>query len=300
MAAAAALPQKDYKRVGRNGKPEREHTSMEPLKKSIPWDEWGVVFEWTAGALQIDAAVAVSAAAFFNIRLSKVAPAHVRTEGFKISGQGRLSTTAHFGASAAMLLHFIKEILEAARKPDKVIINVVANETWAELKILVPYDQYWHPNRLADLREQIEAENEGVVVPPFSVQWMRSVRIIEQHYQAGCLPKNALSVVFKFPGKVAAQNLQMEMWVVGNKFHALPFIPNRADILCSTCSQWWHSEFWCQQAVVVLAICADSHRTEDHRCQVATGRRIGKVPTHRDEASQLCWRTPSPGCQVQG
>jgi len=37
-----------------------------------------------------------------------------------------------------MLLLFKKEIIEAARRADKAIINVVANETWAELKILVP------------------------------------------------------------------------------------------------------------------------------------------------------------------
>ena len=107
-----------------------------------------------------------------NIALSKVAPANVRTEGFRISVQGRLSTTAPFGASAAMLLRFKMEILEAARKADNAIVNVVANETWVELKILVPYDRYRHPNRLADLREQIEAENPGVVVPPPSMKWM--------------------------------------------------------------------------------------------------------------------------------
>jgi len=155
---------------------------LEPIKRSIPWDERAILFERTVGAPQIDAAVAASAAAQVNIALSKVAPPHVRTEAFKIFAQGRITTMARVGASAAMLLHFKKEIIEAAQWADKAIINVVANETWAELKILVPYAQYRHYSGLTDLRKRIEAENEGVVIPLFSMQWMRAKKIIEQHF----------------------------------------------------------------------------------------------------------------------
>ena len=98
----------DFKRVGRNGKPEQEPTELEPIKGSIPCDERGILFEGVARALQINLAVAASAVVFVNIALSKVAPAHVRTEAFRISVQGRLSTTARFGVSAAMLLWFKK------------------------------------------------------------------------------------------------------------------------------------------------------------------------------------------------
>ena len=165
-----ALPQEGFKRVGRKGKEERAPTGLEQLKHSIPRDERRIVFERASGVPQIDPAVATSAAAHVNIALSRVAPAHNRTKAFRISVQGRLSTTARFAASAAMLLRFKKEILEAARKTDRAIISVAANETWVELKILVPYDRYRHPNRLAELREQIEAENPGVVVPPLSMK----------------------------------------------------------------------------------------------------------------------------------
>jgi len=232
--------------------------------------------------------VASSAAAFVNIALSKVAPAHIRTEAFRISVQGRLSTTARFGASAAMLLRFKKEVLKAARKADKAIINVVANETWAELKILVPYDRYQHPNGVAELRELIEAENPGVMVPPLSMKWMRAVSTIERHYLAGRLPKNAASVIFKVPGKAAAQKLLVEMWVAGNKFHALPYIPDKADTLCGVCGRWGHSEFRCQRGVATCTICADSHRTEEHRCQVATCGKVGKVCPHTEMKCPNC------------
>jgi len=233
--AAAALPQSGGSGVnlaGRRGKVAKEPTGLEPTKRSIPWDERAILFERAVGAPQIDAAVAANAAAQVNIGLSKVAPPHVRTEAFKISPQGRLTTAARVGASAAMLLHFKKEIIEAARRADKAIINVVANGTWAELNILVPYAQYRHDSGLADLRERIEAENEGVVIPPFSMQWMRSRKIIEQHFQDGRLPQNAASVVFKLCSKAVGRKMLTEMWVAGVKFRALPFIADRADVLC--------------------------------------------------------------------
>ena len=299
-AAVAALPQTDFRRVGKNGKPEREPTGLEPIKGSIPRDERGIVFERAGGAPQINPAVAASAAAFVNIALSKVAPAHIRTEAFRISVQGRLSTTARFGASATMLLQFKKEILEAARKADRAIINVTANETWAELKILVPYDRYRHPSGLAELREQIEAENPGVVIPPLSMKWMRAASTIERHYQAGRLPKNAASVIFKVPGKAAAQKLLVEMWVAGNKFHALPYIPDRADTLCGVCRRWGHLEFRCQRGVATCTICAGSHRTEEHRCQVATCGKVGKVCRHTEMKCPNCGgRHPAQDARCQ-
>jgi len=185
-AAAAALPQtagREFKRIGRNGKLERDPSGLEPIKRALPWDERAILFERAVGAPQVDPGTAANVAAQVNIALSRVAPPHICTEAVKISAQGRLTTTARSGASAAMLLHFKKDLIEAARRADKAIINVVANETWAELKILVPYGQYWHASGLSDLRERIEAENEGVIVPPCSMRWMRSKKVVEQLHQ---------------------------------------------------------------------------------------------------------------------
>jgi len=63
LAAAAALPQSDYKQVSQKGMPERESTGLEPVKMSIPRDEQGIVFEQAAGRPQINPLVATSAAA---------------------------------------------------------------------------------------------------------------------------------------------------------------------------------------------------------------------------------------------
>ena len=162
------------------------------------------------------------------------------------------------------------------------------NETWAELKILVPYDRYRHPNGLTELREQIEAENPAVVVPPLSMKWMWAVSTNEWHNQAGRLPKNAASVIFKVPGKVAAQKLLVEMWVAGNRFWAHPYIPNKADTLCGMCGRWGHSEFRCQRGSATCTICAGSHRTEEHRCEVATYEKTGKVCPHTEMKCPNC------------
>ena len=215
------------------------------------------------------------------MRSARSPPPHVRMEAFRISVQGRLTIVARAEASAAMLLHFKKEIIEAARRADKAIINVVTSETWAELKILVLYGQYGGESGRAELREQIEAENEGVVVPPFSMRWMRSKRIIEQYYQKGRLPQDAASVVFKVCSKVVGKKLLTEMWVAGVKFRAMPYIADRADTLCSRCSQWGHSKFCCHQGgAPVCVICAGPHRTEEHKCEVVICGRQGKICPH--------------------
>jgi len=120
-----------------------------------------------------------------------------------------------------------------------------------------------------------------VVIPPFSMRWMRSKRIIEQHYQAGRLPQNTASVVFKVCSKAVGKKLLTEMWVAGVKFRALPFIADRADVLCGRCTRWGHSEFRCHQdGAPTCSICSGQHRTEGHRCEVTTCGATGKACSH--------------------
>jgi len=283
--AAAPLPQAYYTRVGRNGKLEKKPNGLEQINRSLPWDERMIVIERAAGAPQITPAMATNVVAHINVALSKVTP-HVRTTVGKISARGPLSTMAREGASAAMLLLFRKEIIEAARKADKGVIDVAANESWVELKILVPYAQYRHPEGLADLKAQIAAENEGVET--VALRWMRAKRVIEEHFQRGILPHGGASVVFKVPNKTAGQKLTTEMWVVGNKFKALQFIPNKADTVCGRCSGWGHSEFQCHQEELVCGICSGNHFTAGHLCEMATSGAIGRVCPH---AVMNC-----PGC----
>ena len=106
-------------------------------------------------------------------------------------------------------------------------------------------------------------------------------KVIEEHYQAGRLPQNAASVVFKVPNKAAGKKLTEEMWVAGNKFKALAFIPNRTDTLGTRCCQWGHAEAQCHSGgKPVCGISSVEHRTETHMCEVATCGKIGKVCAH--------------------
>jgi hypothetical protein len=279
-AEAAAYPEAGMQRVGKKGKPVKEPTGLERIQGSIPPDERRILFERAAGAPQINARVVTSAAVLVNVALSKVAPAHVRTETFRISDRGTLSTTARIGASAAMLLRFKKVIIEAARKADDTIINVIACESWVELKILVPYALYREENGLDDLREAIEAENQGVVIPPFSMKWMRAWRHNEEQWQNGTLPRGRASVIFKVPNKTAGLGLLKEIWVAGNRFQADLYVASRADSLCTICSRWGHSEFRCHSRIPACAICAGAHRMTEHRCEVVTCGRIGRACVH--------------------
>jgi hypothetical protein len=266
--------------VGKKGKPVKESTGLELIRGSIPVDECYIAFERAAGAPQITAMVAANATGYVNIALSKVAPAHVRTEAFRITNRGSLTASARMGSLAAMLLQFKKEIIQAARKADDTIINVVACESWVELKILVPYGHYRGKNGLDDLREAIEAENSGVVIPPFSMKWMRAWRIYEEQWQRGTLPRGRASVIFKVPNKAAGRGLVKEIWVAGNRFQAEIFVPSKADTLCAICSRWGHSEFRCHGRKPACGICAGGHRTAEHRCEVATCKAQARACEH--------------------
>ena len=248
--AAAALPQtSQFQKVGRNGKTAKEASGLEPIKCSLSWDERMIVFEWAAGAVPITLAMALVVVAHVNIVLRKVAPTHLRTTQGKIAHWGRLSMMSQKGASATMLFHFKKEIIEAAWKVDRGIINVIANESWVELKFLLAYERYWHPEGLEELWLQIEAENEGVVIPLFSMRWMRAKWVIEDHYQQGKLPSSRASVVFKVPNKAAEQKLQSEMWVGATSSGPTPSSPTRwipctegalhGAIRSSDATMWW-------------------------------------------------------------
>jgi len=81
---------------------------------------------------------------------------------------------------------------------------------------VAPYSNRCHnENGLAELREEIEAENEGVI-PLFLMRWVRAKRAIDEHFQRGRLPLGEASVVFKVPNKEAGRALLKEMWVVGS------------------------------------------------------------------------------------
>jgi hypothetical protein len=84
-----------------------------------------------------------------------------------------VSTDSNAGKDLALL---------AARKADPGIIGVESNETWAKVKIhRVPLDRYMiEMDGLQILREEIESENPGVVIPT-APRWVGSPNRITKH-----------------------------------------------------------------------------------------------------------------------
>jgi len=206
----APAPMQKTKKV-RKGKEKEEKNPLEQIKGSIPVDEWMIVFERCPGAEQLDWLTVNQIASHINNALSRVTPPYVRTEKFRVSQRGVLSTAVRKGASAAMLLHFKKELVEAARRGDDTIINVRSNESWVELKILVPYKAYRDKEGISQLREEIEVENEGVQIPPFSIKWMRPKGVIESIWRQNKLLAGKASVIFKVPNKEVGRRLLQEI-----------------------------------------------------------------------------------------
>ena len=90
--------------------------------------------------------------------------------------------------------------------------------------------------------------------------------------------------------------------MAGNKFRALPYIVNKADTLCGMCERWGQSEFRCQRGAATCTICAGRHRTEEHRCEVATCDQVGKVCLHTEmKCPNYGGRHPAQdaGCQAK-
>jgi hypothetical protein len=82
--------------------------------------------------------------------------------------RGSITALARENASADMLIVLREIIVTAARIVALGIIDIEKNETWERVKMYgVNFDQYMakRSEGLEKFREEIHAENEGVVVP---------------------------------------------------------------------------------------------------------------------------------------
>ena len=149
-----------------------------------------------------------------------------------------------------------------------------------ELKILIPFALYRDENGIDRLREEIEAGNEGVAIPPFSIRWMRPKEVIQEIWQKGSLPSGKASVVFKVATKEADRHLLQEIWVNGHRFRAEIYVRDRADTLYEKCSQWGHAGFRCREQKPTCGMCAGEHATAQHKCEVTTCGRVGRGCAH--------------------
>jgi hypothetical protein len=197
-------------------------------------------------------------------------PAHIRMTGISTNMRGSITALARENASADMLIAFRKIIVIAARKVDQGIIDIEKNETWERVKMhRVNFDQYMakRSGGLEKLREEIHAENEGVIIP-MAIRWMGRVADIKEKKKSG--EKQASSVVFAIKGKKMAQRcLEKGLRAAGVWHEVERYVNSGPETFCESCGGGGHHVSKCGRlGMVRCMLCAGTHKTEEHQCDV--------------------------------
>ena len=120
----------------------------------------------------------------------------VRIQGGTKNTRGCLSTITTPGATAEMLIKYREIVIKAARKVDAGIVDIKTNELWERVKMHgVNFDRYLGKKTgggQEKLRSELQAENEGVVLP-LAISWIGGPKDVQQKKLKG---KKASSVVF--------------------------------------------------------------------------------------------------------
>jgi hypothetical protein len=135
------------------------------------------------------------------------APAHVRIMNAKRNARGTIMAVTYQNAMAAMALMYRDVIITVARTVAKGVIDVEENDSRERLKIhAVPLVRYMGKGTegLQEMREEFEAENEGIAITT-QVRWLANPRTIRERRQNREIA--ASSVVFVVKESKAAQKL---------------------------------------------------------------------------------------------
>jgi len=173
-------------------------------------------------------------------------PAHVQIMNARRNARGTIPAITHQNATAEMALLSRVIIIKTARTFGKGIIDVEGNESWERLKIhTIPLVRYIGKGTKGHqkMREEIQAENEGVTIPA-RVRWLSNPRTIKEREQRGDI--KASSVVFMVKGKKVAQRLVSKgVSAAGVRYKVEPYTNAGPDSLCELCCWWGHIESKC-------------------------------------------------------
>ena len=208
------------------------------------------------------------------------APEGMRIELPRVNPRG--ATTALFQKqSTATATHILQKyrdaMVTAARKIDGGITDILPNENWTTLKLCkVPLRLYGNHEDLQILREEIEAENQGVTIPT-NPRWIASPRRREDAMKNGATVHPVMFHVVD--RKTAARLLTRGAWVAGRKYKVEPYLQAAPDALCGRCAQWGHIEPMCGEAAA-CRWCTGGHTSDEHQCPVAGCERKGRACKH--------------------
>jgi len=164
-------------------------------------------------------------------------PYFVRIQGVTRNTRGCFSTITTPGATAAMLIWYREIVIKAARKLDSGFVDIETNELWERVKMHgVNYDRYLGKKTrggLEKLRQELQAENEGVVLP-LAINWIGGRKDVLKKKVEG---KKASSVVFGVKESTMAEKVLMGgLRVAGVKYDVEKFMNAGPDSFCGVCS----------------------------------------------------------------
>jgi len=197
-------------------------------------------------------------------------PHFVRIQGVTKNTRGCLSTITTPAATAEMLIRYREIVIKAARKVDTGIVDIETNELWERVKMHgVNFDRYLGKKTgggLEKLRQELQAENEGVVLP-LAINWIGGPKDVQKKKVEG---KKASSVVFAVKGsKMAEKVLKGGLRAAGVKYDVEKFVNAGPDSFCGVCSRWGHVDAKCGSLKMpACMLCAGRHLTKDHKCNV--------------------------------
>jgi len=218
-------------------------------------------------------------------------PHFVRIQGVTKNTRGCLSTITTPAATAEMLIRYREIVIKAARKVDAGIVDIETVELWEKVKMHgVNFDRYLGKKTgggLEKLRQELQAENEGVVLP-LAISWIGGPKDVQKKKAEG---KKASSVVFAVKGsKMAERVLKGGLRAAGMKFDVEKFIKAGPDSFCGVCSRWGHVEAKCGSLKMpACMLCTGRHLTKDHKCNVVGCKaNAGQNCTHNVDKCVNC------------
>jgi hypothetical protein len=170
----------------------------------------------------------------------------VRIQGVTKNTRGCLSTITTPGATAEMLVKYREIVIKAARKVDAGIVDIETNELLERVKMHgINFDRYLGKKTgggLEKLRQELQAENEGVGLP-LAISWIGGLNDVQKKKADG---NKASLVVFAVKGsKMAKKVLKGCLRAAGVKYDVKKFMTAGPDSFCGVCSRWGHVEAKC-------------------------------------------------------
>ena len=176
-------------------------------------------------------------------------PHSVRVQEVRRNDRGTITGATIPTASAEMLLNYRDTVIRAARTQDAGIVGVELNEIWKRVKIHgIPLARYVGKGThgTEKLREEIEAENEGVTIP-LVVRWLGKLADIKARAMRGEISASSITFVVRGEG-VANRLIKNGLRIIGKIYQVEAYEEARPDAMCRTCCGWGHVEAQCAPA----------------------------------------------------